>query len=458
MYDAPSTPGSDATTPASEFQPSARELREKGIGMGDGGFPAYDPTQFGSDMPSEMQDIPSFSGPNFEDKSELQKMAEAQAHMFDEHGNFCAGTAAFFEAETQKEKEIRQAERDAEYFQSFGQSSSHSTSQATSSQQPAQATSSDKSYQALPLGTQPNPHRGPAQSRRQPPGFIPDRPPPSVTHLNPAQGSSSSQQRGSSHPSGMTNGFGLDATSQQNGFAHPTGQQHFQAAQQTPFASTGASPTPTANGFKHPQRPQPPPAAAANGFAHTQHPAQHPAQQPAQQSYGSAGFPDTAMDGLQRQPSPGASGDFTSQLWATDARKPSQDWSWIQQQQQRKVAQRAAAAQNPAQQNFAQHPAQQNFAQQGYAQQPAAQQAAAHQPALQQQQQPLAFMQSLGSPMHYGPEPKQAFNILEPLQAFSVNENVDPAEALARKAQEKEQHSEDPAEWDDFILSALSGD
>lgn len=453
MYDAPSTPGSDATTPASEFQPSARELREKGIGVGDGGFPAYDPTQFGSDVPSEMQDMPSFSGPNFAEKSELQKMAEAQAHMFDEHGNFCAGTAAFFEAETQKEKEIRQAERDAEYFQSFGQSSSHGTSQATSSQRPAQATSSDQSYQALPLGTQPNPHRGPAQSRRQPPGFIPDRPPPAVTHFNPAQGSSSSQQRGSSHPSGMTNGFGLDATSQQNGFAHPTSEQQFQAAQQTPFASTAATPTPTANGFGHPQpqappqRPQAPHAAAVNGFTHTQHPAQHPAQQ----SYGSAGFPDTAMDGLQRQPSPGASGDFTSQLWATDARKPSDDWSWIQQQQQRKSAQRAAAAQ----QNFAQHPAQQNFAQQGYAQQPAAQQAAPPQPALQQQ--PLAFMQSSAGPVHNAPELKQAFNILEPLQAFSVNENVDPAEALAKKAQEKEEHSEDPAEWDDFILSALSG-
>lgn len=355
-------------------------------------------------------------------------MLEAQAGMFDLEGNLTPEGKARFKEE---ERLARQARQEA-YFSSVPKDRSSNTpaNQEANPQRPEQTNGFDH--------RQPAPGRGPAQSRRQPPGFTPDRPTPTANPAGFAQPSSSSRQTASPQSSGSANGFRQDAHSQQNGFAHSNGDQRYQAPQQQPVSSFAANPT--ANGFGHvqqpqaaSQKPQPQPQSHANGYAH--------AQQPIQQSYGSGGFPDSAMNSLLSRPSHGTSGDFSSELWATDARKPSPDWAWIQQQQQqrqkqqqqqRKSAQRAAAP-GPA--------AQQNFAQRQPAQQAAAQQSAAPQSALPQQ---LAFLQQSATLTNQAPEP---------VRAYGDHDYANPADVLAGKVQGKE--FADESNVDDFIASCL---
>ena len=433
LYDDPSTPGSGVTTPASEYQQSLSDLQARGIPVDDNGFPAYDATLFGSDVHSDRQNGgPVLSSAN--GQAEHQDMLEAQAGMFDLEGNLTPEGEARFKEEERQERLARQARQEA-YFSNVPKDRSKPANQEATPQRPEQTNGFDH--------RQPAPGRGPAQSRRQPPGFTPDRPTPTANPAGFAQPSSSSQQTAFPQSSGSSNGFRQDAHSQQNGFAHSNGDQRYQAPQQQPVSSFAAGPT--ANGFGHAQQPQaasqkPQPQSHANGYAH--------AQQPIQQSYGSGGFPDSAMNSLLSQPSHGTSGDFSSELWATDARKPSPDWAWTQQQQQqrqkqqqqqRKSAQRAAAPGPVAQQNFAQ----QNFAQRQPAQQAAAQQSAAPQSALPQQ---LAFLQQSATPTH------QAF---EPVQAYGGHDYANPTDVLARKVQGKEESAPDESNVDEFITSCL---
>ena len=355
--------------------------------------------------------------------------------MFDEEGNLTPEAAARFKEEERKDREARQAKQDA-FFSDLANTRSKSKQEAKP-QRPDQTNGFNHRHQGVPFDAQAAPSRGPTPSRRQPPGFTPDRPAPATNPAGFAQPSSSSQQTAFPQSSGTANGFRQDAHPQQNGFACSTDDQLHQAPQQHPVSSFAANPS--ANGFGHTQQPQgapqkPQPQSHANGYAH--------AQQPAQQSYGSGGFPDSAMNSLLNQSSHGTSGDFSSELWATDARKPSHDWAWIQQQQQhqkqqqqRKSAQRVVAPAPAAQQNFAQYQP---------AQQTAAQQSAAPQAALPQQ---LAFMQQSAAPVYQAPAPAQA---------YGGNEYANPAGNLAWKLQEKEELAPDESNISDFITSCLN--
>lgn len=428
-YDAPSTPGSDATTPAPKYQQSLSELKTKGIAVDDNGFPTYDPTLFGSDVHSDRQRSDMLAVSSSTDNSEMQKMLEAQAGMFDADGNLLPDAQDRLKADERREREQNLARREASMYESFGKSSSSNATRTAGSRHTGQITGLDHQLQS---GTQTAVSKGLAQSHRQPPGFTPDRPAPAAIPS----------------VSASINGFSQDATSQQNGFAHPHSQQQTQAPPQNPLTQFAADLN--ANGLDHShrqpgapaQRPQPTPLAKGNAFAHP--------QQPALQSYGSAGFSDTAMSSFSQ---PSASGDFSSELWAADARKHSQDWAWVQQQEQRKSAQRSAAQQPAAQQSFSQQgTAQQGFPQhqpgyrqQGSPQQQFHQQAAAPQPSLPHEH---PFMQTSAAPVY-------SANATEPVPTHGF----DPAEAMAKKVHVTDQEQDmDVNDLEDFILSSLNHD
>lgn len=418
-YDAPSTPGSDATTPAPEYQQSLSELKGKGIAVDDNGFPMYDPTLFGSDVRSDRQDPHMPAASSSGDKSEFQKMMEAQAGMFDANGNLLPDAQAQFQADERREREQNQARREASMFESFGRGSSSNSSA------PQAGTSCHVAQNGLSQAPQPSllpaANSGPASTRRQPPSFMPDRPGPAPN-------------------ADALNGFRQDVPLQQDGFVQAnTQQQAPKAPQQDPLAQFAADLN--ANGFEHAhnqpqaptQRPQPSSAANANGFAHT--------QQPAMQSYGSDGFSDSALSGFN-QPSHSVSGDFTSELWAADSRKKSQDWAWVQQQkQQERSVQRATAQQPAARQNHPQHNGvQQGFVQHSHAQPQIPPHIAAPQYTRQQQQ---SLSQTPAAPVYSAPAAHRAHGF-------------DPSEALAKKVQlVYDGHDMDVGNLDDFILSSL---